>query len=596
MEVDENKDAQQQLMEQLFPEVKPEEFMKPKRKSNTKAILLEKIENENQFLISVGSYGWNGIITILGNNNESSIIRTVEETINSIRPCSKKISGKFLTWFQIGGRYFLDSFSSQVSCRGEIIMTQIFQKLLNNHGFRPTFSSNLSAMPCESTDPEFRFFMNNWGNAYKFGDNFYRYWLHKAKYLTSQVGEGSTFFMEKIEKPVGSYECDICCISIKSENSIQIVSPQNLGIEIMKNIDQIAKSTLDSAGIVSGPKTVNGWDVYIVKFADNLFEGPHIMREGTWSSVSTLGRLFFSRLVSEFPGWSFLINGIIKLTTDSIWLIKERTNQIVYQTNPTVDSDRSHAVLSIHEISLIRLYKFSKSAMSAISDVIWENCEIKETQIDKDFEGCFQWKINEKPWSSWGKEAIKGRIIVSKIITKLLEHGYEPETSLSVCRNISRKDSIVFRPISPKSGKFETLFLLMGDSQCLLFCGNISKVEEKIIQEGLKMWPYGVRKNEFVSKFDEIIHKNERCYFVDFEKQPWSVARHQSSHGRIMLQAILSNLKDVGWQLLTSCKLTGECTNASRSSENNEEVTTNAFNFGTSRGCHSLFLVKSSKK
>ena len=182
-----------------------------------------------------------------------------------------------------------------------------------------------------------------------------------------------------------------------------------------------------------------------------------------------------------------------------------------------------------------------------------------------------------------------------KIFCQFLEHGYEPVRSLSVCRNLSRKDSIVFSPCEPKKGKVDTLFILLGDCQCTLFCGNISPAEEKIIEDGLKMWPYGIRKNEYVSKFDDFLDQNHSSYFVDFTNQPWSISRHQSSHGRLMLQAILVNLTNIGWRLLTSAKLTGEC-RINTSSENNEDFTTHtsSFDFGYSRGCHTFFMMKNS--
>ena len=125
---------------------------------------------------------------------------------------------------------------------------------------------------------------------------------------------------------------------------------------------------------------------------------------------------------------------------------------------------------------------------------------------NKLFIGCHEWKINEEPWSSWGTEAIKGRIIIMKLIAKLfgnhifflkscfsaqsffskhvfLEFGYEPVVSLCACRNISRKDSISFYPTEARKDNSKTLFLTVGDTQCLLFCGNISKSEENCIQE-----------------------------------------------------------------------------------------------------------------
>ena len=44
-------------------------------------ILVEKIFDENQFVISIGTYGWNGIITLLGIDNKSEIVRKGESTI-----------------------------------------------------------------------------------------------------------------------------------------------------------------------------------------------------------------------------------------------------------------------------------------------------------------------------------------------------------------------------------------------------------------------------------------------------------------------------------------------------------------------------------
>ena len=53
------------------------------------------------------------------------------------------------------------------------------------------------------------------------------------------------------------------------------------------------------------------------------------MREGAWSKDSTLARLLYSRLATNLTGWSLLVNGAVKLKTDSIWLIKGRVDNYV---------------------------------------------------------------------------------------------------------------------------------------------------------------------------------------------------------------------------------------------------------------------------
>ena len=49
--------------------------------------------------------------------------------------------------------------------------------------------------------------------------------------------------------------------------------------------------------------------------------------------------------------------------------------------------DESAAVISLHEIDVIRCFKFSKNSISAISKIMSDNCEVKSFVESKDHEG-----------------------------------------------------------------------------------------------------------------------------------------------------------------------------------------------------------------
>ena len=49
--------------------------------------------------------------------------------------------------------------------------------------------------------------------------------------------------------------------------------------------------------------------------------------------------------------------------------------------------DESAAVISLHEIDVIRCFKFSKNSISAISTIMSDNCEVKSFVESKDHEG-----------------------------------------------------------------------------------------------------------------------------------------------------------------------------------------------------------------
>jgi len=81
--------------------------------------------------------------------------------------------------------------------------------------------------------------------------------------------------MEKIDQPVGEFEFDMCCISIKSGKCCQIVCPEILGDEIIIGVESIMKTVFENGETwsKSAPKAINGWSVYQIEFGTNLFEG-----------------------------------------------------------------------------------------------------------------------------------------------------------------------------------------------------------------------------------------------------------------------------------------------------------------------------------
>ena len=158
--------------------------------------------------------------------------------------------------------------------------------------------------------------------------------------------------------------------------------------------------------------------------------------------------------------------------------------------------------------------------------------------------------------------------------------GFRPRTGVDVSRTFQAKACIVFCPCAPIT-QLESLTISLTDTNQLRLIGNISSTEETCLQTALTQWPHGCKSMEYTDELGPM-DQTEKCYLVKFNKDPWIgiLNENESIHGKLTLQSLINELKQLGWSLLIS-------TDISSKYDAND-------NF--SIDCHSLFLVKTSNE
>ena len=174
----------------------------------------------------------------------------------------------------------------------------------------------------------------------------------------------------------------------------------------------------------------------------------------------------------------------------------------------------------------------------------------------------------------------------------MLGQGLRPRSSVCTSAHVTSKDTIVFCPIAPQSGEFDTLIIMFDNTDALLFSGDISSTEETCIQDAFKQWPYQMKKASFVQKFDAILDPGQTSYYACFEGHPWGVFTQEVNHGKMVLQTLFSSLRVHGWTLLMSSDLSDECYTGDTSAGGAYDDEKKDLGYHYSLGCHTFFLIK----
>ena len=71
--------------------------------------------------------------------------RTIEEAIKTLSDCNKKVhdGGAYYTKFRLASRIFKKGQPIEVAAKAKIFMSYLFAELLNEHSYKPIFSSDL---------------------------------------------------------------------------------------------------------------------------------------------------------------------------------------------------------------------------------------------------------------------------------------------------------------------------------------------------------------------------------------------------------------------------------------------------------------------
>ena len=248
-------------------------------------------------------------------------------------------------------------------------------------------------------------------------------------------GPGSVFFMDRVDDGK-SNNYDICCVSMSSTSSIQMVCRPEFGPALVQSLRTILDSSTINTTVSyrinkkRNPVNVNGWNVYDFKFSTKLWKAPWTNEspecEGCCPTVTRglapVARMLISRIMFNFGkehGWSFMVNGNIKGTTDYLWFICDRNQTEIYQS--PVNTDCAY-MMPIFKDEL-QFVNFPTQIIDPLRTLIKSFWGIQDHKVNTDL-NCHDFQVWNTtkgcPWKSSGTEAVRSRMLLMKCIKYLL--------------------------------------------------------------------------------------------------------------------------------------------------------------------------------
>ena len=231
----------------------------------------------------------------------------------------------------------------------------------------------------------------------------------------------SVFFMNRAEDGK-CYNYDICCVSMSNKSSIQMVCRPEFGAALVQSLQTISDSTLINTSVTysinkkRNPVDVNGWSIYELKYSSKFW---------AHSKDAPVGRMLISRIMFQFGkehGWSFMVNGNIKGTTDYLWFIRDRNQAEIDRSPVNTDWAYMMPIFNTKVFTALQFVNFPTQIIDPLRTLIQSYWGIESyTNYSLNPEIHFHdFQLRGCPWKSSGSEAVRSRMLLMKCIKFLL--------------------------------------------------------------------------------------------------------------------------------------------------------------------------------
>jgi len=249
-------------------------------------------------------------------------------------------------------------------------------------------------------------------------------------------------------------------------------------------------------------------------------------------------RQMMIKIMTRLGQYSYkLISGInLKGTTDTLFFFKDETYRI---------GEQDICMVSLNHKDKLRLVDCMDLKEVVLNTITNNGNEIQE---HKDKYGVYSIKLMGYPWSCSGHEAIQSRRLISRIAETFLSQGWALTGGIDLSRQIDDKSSLVFSRIPvPFTTTFGCISLSDTDKIRLL------DMPENVTQALLS-----TIKNNYAAGTYEDRRKDEHCYQIKLNGNPWGMAKNDNIHGRNLMVHLLACATALDWQLVCSADVSAK--------------------------------------
>lgn len=167
-------------------------------------------------------------------------------------------------------------------------------------------------------------------------------------------------------------------------------------------------------------------------------------------------------------------------------------------------------------------------------------------QNERSYHGSYEFKLNGRPWVSFGSDAVLSRHLLGGVLQLMARHGWNLLMSVDCSKKHTDKDTLFFEQGVPDE-EASHFVISFNKFDRIRIIGS-TKYFQHLKEAVRTSWPYGIQ--------------NEGKYAGSWELKlagyPWAPEGEQAVTSKILLAQIISNFKAVGYKLYASVDISAK--------------------------------------